>query len=168
MKCGLVAKCRKASATYVLRWSLAFAMSPLALSPIASQTYATVYSWAACVRLRSASAVKFPFMIDETPRTSRPYLPTRSRSCAKLGAGISSISDKEPSKADSGFSECLSISRHGQKQIKLMAASLEWGKARLAQCVGAANLKGNASLDLSHEQNNANPIPRRVPCFVGR
>ena len=88
--------------------------------------------------------------------------------CAKAAAGISSISDKEQSKSDTGFSECLSISRHGQKQIKLMAASLEWRKARLAQCVSAANLKGNALLDLSHEQNNANPIPRRVPCFVGR
>ena len=89
----------------------------------------------------------------------------------KAGAGISSISDKKQSKSDTGFSECLGIRRHGQEQIKLMAASLEsylWGKARLAQSVGAANLKGNSPLDLSHEQNNANPIPRRVPCFVGR
>ena len=87
---------------------------------------------------------------------------------AKTAAGITSISDKEPLKSDAGFSECLGIRRHGQEQIKLMAASLEWRKARLAQCVGAANLKGNAPLDLSHEQNNANPIPCRVPCFVGR
>jgi hypothetical protein len=88
-------------------------MSPLAMSPIASQNFATVYSWAACVKLRSASAVNFPFMID-----------------------------------------CFGIRRHGQEQIRLMAASLEsylWGKARLAQSVGAANLKGNAPLDLSHE-----------------
>ena len=91
--------------------------------------------------------------------------------CAKAAAGISSISDKEPSKSDTGFSECLGVRRHGQEQIKPMAASLEsypWGKARLAQSVGATNLKGDAPLDLSHEQNNANPIPRRVPCFVGR
>jgi hypothetical protein len=89
---------------------------------------------------------------------------------AKAAAGMSGISDKEPSKSDTGFSECLGIRRHSQEQIKLMAASLEsypWGKARLAQSVGAANLKGNP-LGLSHEQNNANPIPRRVPCFVGR
>ena len=46
--------------------------------------------------------------------------------------------------------------------------SYPWGEERLAQSVGAANLKGNAPLDLSHEQNNANPIPRRVPGFVGR
>ena len=91
--------------------------------------------------------------------------------CAKAAAGISSISDKKQSKSDTGFSECLGIRRHGQEQIKLKAASVEsypWGKARLAQSVGAANLRGNAPLDLSREQNNANPIPRLVPCFVGR
>jgi hypothetical protein len=44
---------------------------------------------------------------------------------AKAAAGISSISDKEPSKSDTGFSECLGIRRHSQEQIKLMAASLE-------------------------------------------
>jgi hypothetical protein len=52
-----------------------------------------------------------------------------------------------------------------------MAATCEsypWEKARLAQSVGSADLKGNAPLGLSHEQNNANSIPRRVPCFVGR
>ncbi len=90
---------------------------------------------------------------------------------AKAAAGISSISDKEQSKSDTRFSECLGIRRHSQEQIKLMAANLESyprGKARLAQSVGVANLKGNAPLDLSDEQNNANPIPRRVPCFVGR
>ena len=71
---------------------------------------------------------------------------------AKTAAGIISISDKEPSKSDTGFSECLGIRRHGQEQIKLMAASLEsypWGKARLVQSVGAANLKGNAPLSRS-------------------
>ena len=90
---------------------------------------------------------------------------------AKAAASITSISDKEPSKSDTGFSECLAIRRHGQEQIKLMAATFEsypCGKARLAQSVGAANLKGNAPLGLSHEQNNANPIPRRVPSFGGR
>ena len=90
---------------------------------------------------------------------------------AKVAAGIGSISDKEPSKSDTSFSECLGIRRHSQEQIKLMAANLEnypRGKARLAQSVSAANLKGNAPLDLSPEQNDANPIPRRVPCFVGR
>ena len=53
--------------------------------------------------------------------------------CAKAAAGISSISDKEPSKSDTGFAKCLGIRRHSQEQIKLMAASLEsypWGKAR--------------------------------------
>jgi hypothetical protein len=53
---------------------------------------------------------------------------------AKAAAGISSISDKEPSKSDTGFSECLGIRRHGREQIKLMAASLEnypWGKHAL-------------------------------------
>ena len=89
---------------------------------------------------------------------------------AKADAAINSISDKESSKSDTGFSECLGIRRHSQEQIK-MAASLESyqrGKARLAESAGAANLKGNAPLGLSQEQNNANPIPRRVPCFVGR
>lgn len=87
--------------------------------------------------------------------------------CAQAAAGITSISDKEPSKSDTGVSECLGIRRHGQEQIKLLAASVE-SYARLAQSVGAANLKGNAPLAFSHEQNNANPIPRRVRCFVGR
>lgn len=35
---------------------------------------------------------------------------------AKAAAGISSISDKEPSKSDTGFSECLGIRGHGQEQ----------------------------------------------------
>jgi len=52
--------------------------------------------------------------------------------CAKAAAGISSISDEEQSKSDTGFCEYLGIRRHGQEQIKLMAASLEsypWGKS---------------------------------------
>jgi len=52
---------------------------------------------------------------------------------AKTAAGITSISDKEPLKSDTRFSECLGR-RHGQEQIKLMAASLEsypWGKHAL-------------------------------------
>jgi hypothetical protein len=52
-----------------------------------------------------------------------------------------------------------------------MAASLESyqrGKARLAESAGAANLKGNAPLGLSQEQNNANPIPRRATCGLRR
>jgi len=35
---------------------------------------------------------------------------------AKAAAGITSISDKEPSKSDTGFSECLGIRGHGQEQ----------------------------------------------------
>jgi hypothetical protein len=34
---------------------------------------------------------------------------------AKAAAGISSISDKEPSKSDTGFSEWLGIRRHSQE-----------------------------------------------------
>jgi transposase len=62
------------------------------------------------------------------------------------------ISGKEPSKSDTGFPECLGIRRHSQKQIKLIAPTLESysrGKARLEQSVGAANLKGNAPLSRS-------------------
>ena len=53
------------------------------------------------------------------------YLMKNQQPFAKTAAGITSISDKEPSKSDTGFSECLGIRRHGQEQIKLMAGSLE-------------------------------------------
>jgi hypothetical protein len=63
---------------------------------------------------------------------------------------IGSISDKELSKSDTGFSECFAVRRHGQEQIKLMAAHLEIYPR--GKHVGAANLNGDAlALNLSPE-----------------